>query len=486
MKERILRPSTASRRGALNANQTPQTTTSTTTSSMDQSRGRSHPTLESSTVAYHAPSAQRSGSHTTIPSPSTVLGGLTPLRVPKPSEFFGLQAGYQRSAAPTHPSLQHLSGISGVSSIPQLPGLRQLTAASPTAQKEHQRRLRVIGRKMKRSTLQRRMEGGLDPSTPSMHPIPDDFLSLHQNTPSLGWGGLLDGLRSWYRGTTTDASPSSTPGVWPGPEQDVGVHLEFDTDVVDALVYTIGRWLGLNAEQLRDSPGLRTLVSRNIQWFRASPDWLKLTGLVLAKKLNQSLDCPPRSLTDTQRMLLLDRMVQQTQMTVTPPTPVLPDAETNGGSELPPVPEPPAKRKRKTDKTKPTKSGGKKATTPPSERKPKKSLSNPSSAPPVKKERKRSGLQAAAVRASAKTTPPKKQVRIATTPKTVGTKRPRAKTSKLRTLLVDPPSNASLDAVPMEVDPTHAPHQEGTDPTELLILSPPRLVLDETTSVDPM
>lgn len=93
-----------------------------------------------------------------------------------------------------------------------------------------------------------------------------------------------------------------------GSERDVGVHLEFDTDVVDALVYTMGRWMGLDTEQLRESPGLRTLVSRNIQWFRDSPDWMKLVGLVLAKKLNHSLDCPKRSASDTQRMLL-DRMM---------------------------------------------------------------------------------------------------------------------------------------------------------------------------------
>lgn len=204
-----------------------------------------------------------------------------------------MAVGLPRTGA--HPTLQRVSSATGLSTIPQLPAPGVLTPASLTRQREHDRRLRTLRTRMQRATLKRRLEHEHDPS---LHPVGNDALVslsipndiLSQTTGGFGWGGgLLGGLRRFVTGSAVI-------------EEDRGVHTEFDTDIVDALVYTVGRWMGLDIEQLRDSPGLRTLVSRNIEWFRSSPDWMKLAGLILAKKLNKSLDCPLRSLRDTQRM----------------------------------------------------------------------------------------------------------------------------------------------------------------------------------------
>ena len=321
MKQRILKPN---KRGALNANKTQNQTDSQiqtpSQAPMGGSRGEAHPSVESGSLANQTSPPFRFPAAAAVSPFQGVYGGTTPLRIPKPSELFGVSAGFPRPSQPTgtapHPTLQRLPESSGVSTVPQLPTPGLLSAASVTRQREHDRRLRAISTKMQRANLKRRMEAsqGLAPTPTTttafpmglVHSLPqEDTLPANVFTSPLAggaWPGILSGLKKWI---TRDASLDS--GLLPtprAPEHDVGVHIEFDTDVVDALVYTVGRWMGLDTEQLRDSPGLRTLVSRNIQWFRASPDWMKLLGLVLAKKLNHSLDTPRRSPSDTQRMLM--------------------------------------------------------------------------------------------------------------------------------------------------------------------------------------
>lgn len=410
MKERILKPT----RSALNAKKSPPVTTLASETPSDGPRGQTDRTLEPGPLAYHPPAAQRPGVTASLPSFQALFGGSTPLRIPKPSELFGIQPGVHR--APTHATMQHLPPPSGVPEVLRLPPPGQLTAAGVTRQREHDRRLRALSKRMNRTKLQQRMAAH-NPAVEITEWMP---MPLDTNPPSPGWGGFLTGLRQWYH----DRSSPSTPHT----EQDMGVHVEFDTDVVDALVYTMGRWLGLDAEQLRDSPGLRTLVSRNIQWFRSSPDWLKLAGLVFAKKLNQSLDCPRRSLSDTQRMLL-DRMLQsvptkegQTDGSVV--------AETAEEISMPIDPVPPA--------TKPN--------TPPS--KTKKGcikISSKKTTAPKSKPTKSS----AATRGRTKESSPKKRVRAHTTTPGPSSKR---RPIKLRSLLTDHPSDVSVDTVPMDVE----------------------------------
>ena len=317
MKERIMQQARKSQPKAFNAKEdSHQTNPTPPTTEVGGSRGQAHGAMESGAMAYQAGATHRQTDATAIPSFQALLRGTASYRIPKPSEIFGIQSGRSHPALPstTHASLQHLPHPSGLSTIPQLPAGGLLTPASVTRQKEHGRRMRAISRKMNRATLQRRMEANpiVTPSNPTRTPLPDylpmmdsAMITLDPNTTTLtpsGWiGAIGSGLRSWCTTAGSDGTGLNHE------ERDIGVHVEFDTDVVDALVYTLGRWMGLNTEQLRDSPGLRTLVSRNIQWFRSSPDWLKLTGLILAKKLNQSLDCPQRTGAELQR-LLLERM----------------------------------------------------------------------------------------------------------------------------------------------------------------------------------
>lgn len=105
----------------------------------------------------------------------------------------------------------------------------------------------------------------------------------------------LSGTPSWRKNTlarligavrrTSSASSS---------QEDTGAHDpdvigEFDHDVSEAMVTLGGRFVGLNPQELLQSQGLRKLVARNIRWFQNTPDWLKLIGLVVAKRLNSAV-----------------------------------------------------------------------------------------------------------------------------------------------------------------------------------------------------
>ena len=385
MKQRILKPT----RGTLNAKtQTPSQAPTPTTSTRG-SGGQTNGTLQSGSVAYQNQAPHGSTNATTVPSQPSLFGGLAPLRVPKPSEIFGIPHGIVRTSS--NAPVQYLPPPPVVSPIPQLPPAGLLTAASATRQREHERRLRSLSVKMQRANQKRRMEAHTLPTandTAEWIPLTQSHKSM-TGTPM--WGSVLSGLRRLYSGETPTLPPSD-PNSAPRTETDVGVHREFDTDVVDALVYSIGRWLALDTDQLRNSPGLRTLVSRNIQWFRASPDWLKLTGLVLAKKLNQSLDCPKRSGDDSTQRMLLDATVNPDGSEATT---ILP-----GLSEVPIVPVlpmevPPTKRQRRTStpetaskaKTKAKVTKFPKDATPksPAERRPKKVAKNSTPASPKRR-----------------------------------------------------------------------------------------------------
>lgn len=440
LKDRILKP----QRSALNAKTTNPTAASVPTPTMDQPRGGPHHPMEPGSVAYHPPSAQRPSDAAAIPSLQALYRGVASHRIPQPSEIFGLHAGAARplgGTASPHAAVQRVPAPAGVPTVLQLPAPGQLTAASVTRQREHDRRMRAVSRRMNRATLKRRLAATTDVDThPDLLTIPGPH-SLPLPPGTSGWGGILSGLRQWYNDRPTHPSVSA--------EQDLGVHLEFDTDVVDALVYTVGRWLGLNAEQLRDSPGLRTLVSRNIQWFRSSPDWLKLAGLVLAKKLNQSLDCPPRHSGDTQRMLL-DRMLHNSQREVSAaeptasapeegPTPDTDPSASNapeapGESTIDPPPTPKPKRQRRSATTEATM----------------KRIREPK-AKPARKETPRK-----------ETSTPKKQIPQPSKP-------PRPRPKRLRALLSDPSdAGVSVDTDPTEtrsvaVSPSVPMHTDPTD-----------------------
>ena len=482
MKDRIMQQTRKSQPKAFNAKENShQTNPTSPPTEMGGSRGQAHGAMESGAMAYQTGASHRQADATTIPSFQALLRGTASYRIPKPSEIFGIQSGRAHPTLPstTHASLQHLPHPSGLSTIPQLPAGGLLTPASVTRQKEHGRRMRAISRKMNRATLQRRMEANpITPpnpgtSLPDYLPMMDSaMITLDPNTPTLtpsGWiGAIGSGLRSWCTAAGSDGTGLNHE------ERDVGVHVEFDTDVVDALVYTLGRWMGLNTEQLRDSPGLRTLVSRNIQWFRSSPDWLKLTGLILAKKLNQSLDCPQRTGAELQRLLLermgtvangssqreLDQTVTTTRsddtgdgaVVVGGGDDVVMTASTTEGMAVsdevpsPPTPKPRANKRPRTSSKAVTK---KTTTTTKSSPKKKRKESGPPPPPPAKKTKKASS-----------DTPGTKPIpkKTKTIPKDPRAKpRPSKVSPKRRSL----PSRSSLPP----------PHPESTPPSEVCTVS---------------
>lgn len=100
--------------------------------------------------------------------------------------------------------------------------------------------------------------------------------------------------------TTTTPSSSSNGGggvwrklsFWAPPHrasvaEDLDVVRELDQDVAGALVAVGGTMMGIPAQDLLASPGMRKLVARNIRWFQGTHDLVKLVGLLAAKKLNQ-------------------------------------------------------------------------------------------------------------------------------------------------------------------------------------------------------
>lgn len=315
MRERILQ--TAKKPVALDNGNPPRASqASASQTSSAGSRGQTNGALEPGPLAYQATASHRQTIASALSQTQARLANSTPLRIPKPSEMFGIRSGFDFGATPTNPIVQQVSRSPVVSQIPNFPAPGQLTPASVTRQKEHTRRLKGLSNKLQKKNLKRRMEAATQSDQSRGPPDADavwyPFEGSEENGHMGALSGVLGGFREWCANHFSNRFPTVTP--FPCTESDMGVQVEFDTDVVDALVYTVGRWLGLDADQLRESPGLKTLVSRNIQWFKASPDWIKLAGLVMAKKINHTLDCPRRSISDTQRMLL-DRMIGMGQST---------------------------------------------------------------------------------------------------------------------------------------------------------------------------
>lgn len=71
--------------------------------------------------------------------------------------------------------------------------------------------------------------------------------------------------------------------------EDPEVLQEIQQDVSEALVYIGGNLLGLSPLDLHESSGLHKLVSRNMRWIQNTPDWMKLIGMLIAKKCNNTV-----------------------------------------------------------------------------------------------------------------------------------------------------------------------------------------------------
>ncbi len=98
---------------------------------------------------------------------------------------------------------------------------------------------------------------------------------------------FLRRLAEHFRRGSTGLIGTNQPSVSIVNHDDPLVSGEFDQDMARAVVAVSARLLGMDPAALSNSPGLLRLVARNMQWFHHTPDVVKLTGLVVAKKLNQ-------------------------------------------------------------------------------------------------------------------------------------------------------------------------------------------------------
>lgn len=146
---------------------------------------------------------------------------------------------------------------------------QHLSGASKTRWQEHQRRLKKV------SNL---MAGVRKPTKGSAPSSSSGFQAWRKE----GLSRLLGVVSRNHHDETTSSSSS---GLVADPE----VTGEFDRDVSEAMVTIGGRFVGLDPQELMGSNGLRKLVARNIRWFQNTPDWLKLIGLVVAKRLNSAV-----------------------------------------------------------------------------------------------------------------------------------------------------------------------------------------------------
>lgn len=160
---------------------------------------------------------------------------------------------------PVAPSVHHantptavLQGLVHQSQSQKIPGVHPygLHAPSKTATEKHRRMIRKL------------MSTSSDAHGP----------------PKATWSERFTGSWSqWLPFTGSSQSSSLT---------DPEVIAEFDRDISRVVTHVTGRWMGLSDTELQQSPALRQLVSRNMRWFQHTPDWMKLMGIVVAKKVN--------------------------------------------------------------------------------------------------------------------------------------------------------------------------------------------------------
>lgn len=126
------------------------------------------------------------------------------------------------------------------------------------------------------------------PLPPALAPYDNRAPPPSSSTPSTGSvsARMMNLLTSGLQSRPTPPSSYTNTFQTRGAE-DIDVVQEIDNDIATALVSLGGSVLGLEAEQLSKSPGMRKLVARNINWVHGAHDALKFIGLMAAKKLNQ-------------------------------------------------------------------------------------------------------------------------------------------------------------------------------------------------------
>lgn len=178
------------------------------------------------------------------------------------------QSSSTRGGAPP-PAVEKVQSSSVIQPPPPLGIAAHMGGASKTRWQEHQRRLKQASALM--STSQK-TGGGIRKTHKSSSSTP----TWRRNV----LGRLVNVMRGDQEAMMHPASTTTL---------DPDVTGEFDRDVSEAMVTIGGKFVGLDPEELMHSQGLRKLVARNIQWFQRTPDWLKLIGLVVAKRLNSAV-----------------------------------------------------------------------------------------------------------------------------------------------------------------------------------------------------
>lgn len=186
--------------------------------------------------------------------------------IPPPSALFRTTMASWRHNQQHHPSF--VRNVSDVNeNIPlqnneqSMATLPRMTSVSKNKAKEHSRQLSQLAR------LRSTTSGALHKKT-----------SQTSSTPSWRRNPLTRIIDSLKR------SPDNVSDIPVTTDPDVV--LEFDRDISEFLVSVSGTFLGMNPNELMQSTGLRQLIARNMRWFQNTPDWMKVIGLLVAKKFN--------------------------------------------------------------------------------------------------------------------------------------------------------------------------------------------------------
>lgn len=216
----------------------------------------------SQTSAPQTPAKTRAprGLHTSSALPE---GGDSSIVYPNALEAYRKIRNSQQQQTAAAPS--PFASRGGAPSTTMATVLPSVSSASKTRWQEHQKRLRQVNAMMNSGGI-RKQKSSATTSTPSWR----------KNV----LGRIVGAMRT---------NALSDPDASSASFQDPDVIGEFDRDVSEAMVTIGGRFVGLDPQELMHSQGLRKLVARNIRWFQNTPDWLKLVGLVVAKRLNSAV-----------------------------------------------------------------------------------------------------------------------------------------------------------------------------------------------------
>lgn len=230
------------------------------------------PSHSSRVTAFAAPeSAQAQASQTPAKtraprglhsSPALPEGGDTSILYPSAMEAYRKIRHNQPQRAATPSPFETRGDAPGSTMAPVLPSV---SSASKSRWQEHQKRLRQVSAMMNPGGIRKQKSSSSASALPSWRK------------------NVLNRIVGVMRTNALQENDASTAF------QDPDVIGEFDRDVSEAMVTFGGRFVGLDPQELMHSQGLRKLVARNIRWFQNTPDWLKLVGLVVAKRLNSAV-----------------------------------------------------------------------------------------------------------------------------------------------------------------------------------------------------